>query len=433
MTTSNKQLGFWSLTALVAGNMIGSGIFLLPSNLAHIGSISLLSWIFTSIGALILAIIFSRTSLLLPKTGGPYAYAKEGFGKFIGFQTAYNYWICIWVGNAAITIALVGYLTVFWGALENHIIASLVAILAVWLLTLVNIIGVRSIGIIQIITTVLKLIPIFLVAILGWWYFHPEYLIHSFNITSSSNFSAISTGASLTLWAFLGLESATVPAENVHNPKRNIPLATIVGTLIAACTYIASSTAIMGMIPADKLATSYSPFAAAASIMFGNWGKWLIAAGAAISCFGCLNGWILLQGQVAMAAADDGLFPSIFAKRNKAGLPAHGLIITSILISLLLIFTADSNLINQFELIILTATLASLIPYLYTTIAYLIIADKQSLQLTKTKIAISLLGALYSFWVIFGAGKVIVFYGSILMLTCVPLYALIATKKQPSL
>ncbi|MCK4609131.1 MAG: amino acid permease, partial [Gammaproteobacteria bacterium] len=301
MAQNNKKLGLWMLTTLVAGNMIGSGVFLLPANLASIGSISLLSWGITALGAFFLAMVFAKMSVLVPKTGGPYAFAQAGFGEFVGFQTAYNYWIAIAIGNAAIAIAMVSYLADLWPILNQPLYSATTAIVTVWLLTAVNLKGVRMVGFTAMVTTILKLVPILLVAIFGWWHFHPEYLTHSFNVTHHSNFSALSHAATLTLWAFVGVESATVPASSVLNPKRDIPIATLLGTLIAAVVYIASSTAIMGMIPASVLAHSTSPFAAAAGIIFGKWGDWIIAAGAAISCFGSLNGWILIQGQVPMA------------------------------------------------------------------------------------------------------------------------------------
>ncbi len=430
MATKSNKLGLWALTALVSGNMIGSGIFLLPSNLASIGSISLLSWLLTATGAFFLAIVFSKMSILVPKIGGPYAYAQAGFGEFIGFQTAYNYWIAIWIGNAAIVIAMVGYLVVFFPFLKHPIYASLVAIATVWVLTFVNIRGVKSAGQMQLVTTILKFIPILLIASMGWFYFHPSYILDSFNVSKMSDFGALSTGATLTLWAFIGLESATIPSGDVDNPKRNIPLATLLGTLIAALAYILSSTAIMGMIPASELAHSFSPFAAAAGIIFGSWGKWIIAAGAVISCFGCLNGWILLQGQIAMAAADDRLFPKIFALRNKAGVPAWGIVITSVLISLLLLLTTNPDLVKQFRIIILMAAITSLIPYLYTAMAEIILLKDRDIPRKKLAIVIALLAGLYSFWAIFGSGEEVVFYGSILVFTSLPLYTLIKWQRK---
>jgi len=434
MKRQPKSLGLWTLTALVSGNMIGSGIFLLPSTLAKIGSISILAWVFTTLGAFCLALVFSKLSTLVHKSGGPYAYAQAGFGKFIGFQTAYNYWIAVWVGNAAIAIAVIGYLTVFFPILSNALIGCLFAIAMLWILTIINLTGLQAAGILQIVMTILKFIPIFLVAIFGWWYFHPEFLTHNFNVTPFSNLSVFSHAIPLTLWAFIGMESATIPAESVVNPKFNIPLATLLGTSIAAIAYIASATVIMGMIPMPILAISTSPFAAAANIMFGHWGNWLIALGAVISCFGCLNGWILVQAQIPMAAADDNLFPKIFGERNKAGVPAKGIIITSVCVSLLLLMTTNSDLNQEFQTIISIAVIASLVAYFYTAVAEIILLKKQAHPVRpshKIHIIIASAAAIYAFWAIAGSSKIIVFYELLLLLSSIPLYSWEYWQKKP--
>jgi len=429
------KLGLITLVTLVTGNMIGSGIFLLPSNLAQIGSISLYSWVFTLFGALSLTMVFAHLSHRLPKTGGPYAYTRATLGNFVGFQTAYNYWMAVWIGNAAIAVALVGYLRVFWPALMNHQLSAWVAIGIVWLLTIINIMGVRSAGLTQLFTTILKLIPILLIGIVGWFYIHPGYYIQNYNVTSPkiNNFAAVSMGATLTFWAFIGLESATVPADAVKNPSRTIPFATLIGVLIAAITYIASSIAIMGMIPTSALQHSTSPFADAAKIIFGTWGRDLIAVGALVSCFGALNGWTLLQGQIPLAAANDNLFPKFFAKCNKKGVPAIGLAVTSALVSLLLLLTASKNLVNQFQIIILLATFATLIPYLYSAIAEIVLLKRMARKLTKkayTQMGIAIFAGLFSFWAIMSSGKNTIFYGVILLLSSVPLYAWHVKKRK---
>jgi len=427
MPRQSKPLGLWMLTALVAGNMIGSGIFLLPSTLAKLGSISLLSWCLTAFGAFCLAIVFAKMSTIVQKSGGPYAFAAAGFGKFIGFQTAYNYWIAVWVGNAAIAIAMIGYLIVFFPILNNALIGCLFAIIIVWGLTLVNILGLEVAGIVQLILTVLKFIPIFLIITFGWIYIHPSFLMHNFNVTPFSNLKVFSNAIPLTLWAFIGVESATIPAKSVTNPKRNIPLATLLGTSIAAITYITSATIIMGIIPMPLLALSTSPFAAAANVIFGPWGGWLIAVGAILSCFGCLHGWILIQAQIPMAAADDGLFPKIFARRNKAGVPIWGMIITSICVTLLLFMTSSPNLNQEFQITISIAVIASLIAYFYTAIADLVVLKRQSnlghKHSYKTHAIIAIIAAIYIFWAIAGTTKDIVFYELLLLLSSIPLYA----------
>ena len=426
--TQSKKLGIWTLTALVTGNMIGSGIFLLPSTLASLGTISLYSWLFSTAGALLLALMFAKLSMQLPKTGGPYAYTKAGLGNFLGFQTAYSYWIALWVGNAAIVLAGVGYASVFWPTLANPKVACLAAIIIIWLFTFINILGVQTAGIVQLVTTVLKLIPILLIGILGWFFIHPQYF-HQFYNTSTphqSDFFVISAGATLTFWSFIGLESATVPADSVNNPTRTIPIATILGTLIAGLAYILSSSAIILMIPATVLQHSNAPFSAAGEIIFGHFiGKYLITIGALVSCLGCLNGWVLLQGQVAMAAADDQLFPKLFAHRNKRGVPAIGLIITAGLITALLLLTISPSLVKQFQIIILLAVLATLIPYLYTAMAdiTLLQTEKSKKISFLIKLFIAILAAVYSCWAILGSGKDTLYYGCLLLLSSVPIYA----------
>lgn len=426
-----EKLGLLSLTALVAGNMVGSGVFMLPSELARVGSITILSWIFTSAGAFFLALVFSKMSQIIPKTGGPYAYARVGFGDFVGFQTAYSYWAAVLIGNAGVAIALIGYLRVFFPVLANQAISTVIAIATIWLFTLINIRGMRTVGIVQIITTILKFVPLLVIGLIGWWYFHPEYLTTSFNLTGKSNFSAFSYGATLTLWAFIGVESASVPADSVENPKRNIPLATLFGTGIAALIYMATAAAIMGILPANILANSASPFAAAAKVIFGQWGEWIIASGAAISCLGTLNGWTLIQGQITMAIAEDNLFPKIFAKRNKFNTPAIGIIISSVLITVLLLLTSTPNLVDQFQFIILNAAAFSLLAYLYSAIAEIIILRNKEVDVKNTaSIIIAVIAALYSLWAILGSGKDTVFMMATIILTSVLFYAIIKWEKK---
>ena len=272
-----RELGLPTATALVVGNMIGSGIFLLPASLAAValatGSGSLLAWALTGIGAMLLAAVFATLGRAYPKTGGPYAYAHRAFGDFVGFQTAWGYWIAAWAGNAAIAIAFTGYLTVFWPSLaDSNVAMAAVTIGLVWLLTLVNIAGVRETGVVQLVTTVLKFVPLALVGIIGLFFLNADHFTPFAPNglgTGDGMWGGITAAAALTLWAFIGLESATVPAEEVKDPERTIPRATILGTLVTTVVYILATVAIIGVLPLGQLAESTSPFAAAASEMFG--------------------------------------------------------------------------------------------------------------------------------------------------------------------
>ena len=429
----SRQLGLAMTTALVVGNMIGSGIFLLPASLGSYGGISLVGWLFTSAGAIFLAIVFSRLSRILPEAGGPYAYTREGFGDFTGFMIAWGYWIGLWTGNAAIAVALVSYLGVFWPAVSSTpFLGAGVAIAIVWVFAAVNIKGVRSAGYVAVITTILKIIPLIAIALFGFFGLRAEHFT-PFNLSDESAFSAISTTAALTLWAFLGLESATVPANNVQNPKRTIPRATIFGTLGAAVIYILATTAVMGTIPAQKLAGSTSPFADAASIMWGGWAGYFVAAGAVVSCIGALNGFQLLVGQVPLAAAQDGLFPAVFGRVSKNGTPAAGLVIGSVLISLLVIANFTKGLVDMFTFIILLATLTTLFPYVFCSVAELLISLKNKQNSFKENVGkilrVSIPAFLYSFWAIWGSGQDTVFWGILLLLAAIPFYIWIRWQK----
>jgi len=238
--TDKNKMGLISLTAMVAGNMMGSGIFILPANLAQIGSISIWGWLLTSFGAISLALIFATLGMLNPKAGGPYAYVKEGYGDYLGFQTVYIYWLAAWIGNIAITLVSVGYLSYFFPLLKDPWIGCITSIIIIWFFTFANACGPKIIGKLQIVSTSAMLFPITGITVVGCFWFSPHLFMSAYNVSGHSELSAISSSASLTLWAFLGLESAAVSASVVENPKRNIPLATLLGVILAALTYILS-------------------------------------------------------------------------------------------------------------------------------------------------------------------------------------------------
>ena len=324
-------------TALVVGNMVGSGVFLLPASLAPYGTISMVGWVVTATGAVLLALVFARLARLRPAAGGPYAYTRESFGDFAGFMIAWGYWISLWAGNAAIAVGFAGYVTFLVpGMADRPAYGATAALLAIWILTAVNTRGVRTVGWVALVTTVLKVIPLLAIGTLGFLYvdganFRP------FNASGGSAMSAVTACAALTLWAFLGLESATIPADDVEAPERTIPRATILGTVLAAVIYILSTGAVLGLVPRDVLAASTAPFADAAQAVWGGPTATIVAVGAAISAFGALSGWILLAAQIPRAAARDGLFPAIFGRLSAKGVPTSGLVISGILSSLLLV------------------------------------------------------------------------------------------------
>jgi basic amino acid/polyamine antiporter, APA family len=424
-----RSMGLWMATALVVGNMIGSGVFLLPSSLAGAaGPVSIVAWIFTGIGAMLLALVFARLGRTFPRTGGPYVYARRAFGDFVGFQTAWGYWIAAWAGNAAITVAFIGYLAVFWPQLNSHnLLAALVGIGVIWFLTFVNILGVRQGAQMQLVTTVLKFVPLAIIAVVGLFFIKGGNLAP---FAPHGTGKAISAAAPLTLWAFIGLESATVTGDEVKDPERTIPRATIIGTLAATVVYIVATIAIMGIIPAHELANSSSPFAAAAGKMFGgSWDK-VIAVVAMVATFGALNGWILLQGRVPLAAAEDGLFPEQFARvRGKSQTPVFGLVVSSVLLTGLMLMNYTKGLVSAFTFVILLATLTTLVPYAYSAAAqaYLYATERELFdrKLFARDMTIATLAFGYSVWAITGSGKDIIAKGFVLLLAGIPVYVFV--------
>jgi len=424
--SGKKALGLGMATALVTGNMIGSGVFLLPAALAGYGGMSIVGWLFTAAGAMLLALVFSRLGRAFPLIGGPYAYARMGFGDFIGFEMAWGYWISIWTGNAAIATAFVGYLAVFWPALgRSPMLAAAVASAAIWLLTGVNAAGVRSAGWVQLVTTIGKLIPLLAIGLIGIFFIDTAHFV-PFHTGDASPFSAVSAVAALTLWAFLGLESATIPAADVEDAARTIPRATVLGTAIAAVIYLLGTVAVMGVIPAAELARTTAPFADAARALWGSWAGYAVAIGAILSSFGALNGWILLQGQIPRAAAGDGLFPARFGRLVGRGTPVFGLVVSSVLATVLIAMKYHAGLVAVFTFVILLATISTLVPYLFTTMAELLLFINERERFGGERLAgsaaIAVLAFAYSLWAIAGAGQEAVFWGVLLLFAGMPVY-----------
>lgn len=425
MNHPQKKLGLWMCTALVMGNMIGSGIFLLPASLGSFGGISMVGWLISAAGSLVLASVFARLSRNVRNAGGPYAFTREGFGDFAGFLVAWGYWIAAWTTNAAIAVAFVSYLSLFFPALKEHnMLAAGIGLGTIWILTWVNVRGVHSAGIVQLVTTILKYLPLAAIAFIGIFYLHPEHF-EPFNASGKSNLSAITATVALTLWAFLGFESGSVPSDDVENPRETMPRAIIFGTIATAIVYILGTAAVMGVIPSAELAKSNAPFADAARVMWGPWAAYVIGFGAVVSCFGCLNGWILLQGQVARAAARDGLFPKAFARMSARGTPAFALIFSSVLVSALMCMNYSKSLVEQFTFILLLATLNTLVPYLFCALSTIMICIRdpsRASEFERTTAVLGVLGFIYSMWAIAGAGEQIVYWGFLLLMAGVPIY-----------
>jgi len=404
--------------ALVMGNMVGSGVFLLPASLAPFGAISLGGWMMSTAGAVLLALVFARLAATNPATGGPYAYTRAAFGDLAGFIVAWGYWISVWCANAALSVAFVGYLDPFVPSIVRNPASSAgLAIIALWALTAVNFRGVRTAGVVQVTTTVLKILPLVMVGVGGMFVLNGDHFA-----VSDSSPRAIAHGvtatATLTLWAFLGLECATIPAAKIRRPEQTIPRATVIGTLLAAAVYILGTVAVMGTVPPAVLNQTTAPYTEAARILVGNGGAAFVSLGAAISCLGALNGWILIVGQLPLAVSEDGLFPSIFRRRSSTDAPAFGLVIGSILSTTLIAMNYTRGLVSLFTFVILLSTLSTLIPYVFCSLAGFVSRNPG----TPGTQVISALAFAYSLWAIGGAGADVVYWGFLLLLAGLPVY-----------
>ncbi|HEX6323241.1 MAG TPA: amino acid permease [Vicinamibacterales bacterium] len=412
-------MGFWMAVSLVIGNMIGSGVFLLPASLAAFQGLGLAAWLVTAGGAACLALVFARLARLNPAAGGLYAYTREGFGDLPAFLVAWGYWISSWAATAALAIAGVGYLDPFIPSIvRSPAKAGALAIGMVWLFTFVNSIGIRTAGRVQVATTALKILPLALIGIGGMFFFDAG----AFEIAATGPREAaasLSAAATLTLWAFLGLESATIPAGSIEDPARTIPRATVAGTLIAAAIYIVSTVGVMSLVPAEALATTTAPFADAARALMGDTAAGLVALGAAVSCFGALNGWVLIVGQLPMAVARDGLFPPIFSRVGATGTPVPGMVIAAILSSALIALNFTRGLVELFTFIILLSTLATLVPYLFCSLATFLTGRE---PLTHGMKAVAGMAFTYALWAVFGAGQETVFWGFLLLMAGLPVF-----------
>lgn len=418
MSNNQRSLGQWMLTALVIGNIIGSGVFVLPAALAPYGAASLLGWGISLGGALMLAMVYAWLAQIIPNHGGAYAYARRAFGDRVGFLVAWSYWVCVWSANAAIAVAFAGSLGSVWPAATlTPLRSALCALGALWLCTFISLAGVREAGRTAIVTTLLKLVPLVVFGLLGLGWVHMSAFV-PFNSSGLPLVSVASSVAALTLWAFLGLETATVPTGVVNDPQRTVPRATIIGMTIAGLATMLACTVVVGMLPADVLHASAAPMAEAARRVWGNAAGIAIGVVATVSCFGALNGWVLLQAQTPLAAAQDGLFPVCFVRLDKRGTPWVGLWISSLLASVLIASNYSRTLVALFTFTILLSTAATLVPYLVTVLAWWRI-DSTARRWRR----LVALGALaFSLWALIGTGAETLLWGAVLLLAGLPIY-----------
>lgn len=412
----SRKMGFWAVTSLVAGSQIGTGIFLLPASLAAFGAAGLSSWLITASGALLLALVFARLCAHIPKTGGPHTFIEAAFGRTLGFFSVWTYWVISWLSSPLVVVSIVSYLSPVIGHL--HPVANLILEMALLaFITGLNLSGVRSAGRVEFVLTLLKLLPLLLVPIAGLFFFNQAHFF-PFNPTSEPTIDVLNAAALLTFWGFIGVESATTPADSVENPQKTIPRAVITGTLIVALVYIFSSTVIMGVVPPEQLAQSKAPFADAAQIIFG--GNWylLISIAASIVCLGTLNAWVLTSGQIALGGAYDGHLPQLFTVKNEQGAPKWGLIISALGMIPILILAMNQNLVSLINFTIDVSVTAFLFVYTLSVLSYFKLFGK------KGPVAFLIGAGALTFcgWALYSSGIQMIGLASLITLTGVPVY-----------
>ncbi|MGH9885960.1 MAG: amino acid permease [bacterium] len=429
------SLGLAACTALVIGNMVGSGFFIAPAALAPYGTTAIIGWGVMAFGAVCLGLVFARLARIAPATGGPYAYTRMGFGRFAGFLIAWGYWISIWASLPAMAAALVGYLGKLIPGLGAHRALCVgIGLGSMWAVALLNMRGVKEAGIFQSLTTYTKLVPFLGISIFGlFWVDWGTFAV--LNPSDQPFLSALAATAPLTMFAFLGIESATVPAGDVIDPERTIPRSTILGTLVAALIYILGTTVVMGVMPREVLMKSSAPFADAASAIWGHWAGVVIAVTAIISSLGALNGWTLMLGQVPMAAARDGAMPGVFAHVNARGVPAWGLVISVGLSTALVALEVSGSgaMVKFYNLIVQLSTDAAMIPYVFCSVVEAVLFVTRRPLSRALRIGpytpVALVAFVFSLGTVYGSGATAGMWALILILLAAPIWVFLVGAK----
>lgn len=419
---TKKKMGLFMATVIVIVNMIGTGIFLLPASMASIGAISLYGWIVATIGATGIGLVFALLGSSMPRAGGPYAYARDALGPYIGFQTNYIYWLANLVGNVAVAATVTGYFVSLIPGLRG--METVFTIVVIWVATGINIAGPRWVGFSTSWATVIAMVPLGFIAIGGWYWFDGATFLQGWNPHYDSAWTAISMSVPFALWAYMGVESAAVDSALIENPHRNVPLATMIGLVISAFLYIATCSVLMGIIPVQELAKSPAPFAEAAVKTVGPIGATIIAICAILKGGASLIGWTLNISETASAAAKDGLFPAIYGRSNHNGVPLWNFVISAIIMSLVVLGTASPSLNQQFNEIIDMAVILVVLPYLYSAVALL--KSRAGIDSSTGNrlwiVVIVAIASTYCLWVVVGSQPKLTRDALILLLISVPLY-----------
>ena len=421
---AGKSLGVSACIAIVVGNMVGSGFYLSPAAVAPYGNLAIIAWVVMGFGAVCLGLTFAKLARLAPATGGPYAYTRMAYGDFAGFLIAWGYWISIWTSLPVIALAFAGAVMDLFPALHNRPMAVMLTLAAIWAVVFVNLRGVKAAGIFSEVTTYTKLVPFAAIALIGLFFIDTSHF-SEFNPSGKSLLGASAALAPLTMFAFLGLESATVPAGDVRNPKRTIPLSTVLGIVIAALLYVLGTIAVMGLVPREQLVHSVAPFSDAARVLWGSWGATVISLAIILSAIGALNGWTLLMGQVPMAAAHDRLFPPLFGRLSPRGVPAFGIIVSAGFATLLVLsqVAGPPGFSEVYTLIVGLSTMAAVIPYAFCALATGLVAAYAAGGGPVPRLTVvEVIAFIFAVFTLYGCGAQAVLVGLIMLVLGIPVY-----------
>jgi len=431
MADSSKKMTLMGLTTLVAVNMMGSGIIMLPSSMAQIGAVSLLSWLITAVGSMAIAYSFAQLGVLCPRSGGMSAYSEEAHGKSSFFMASFLYYLSLAIGNVAIAISAVGYLTPFFPWLGTGATPLFVGVVGlIWLTTVANFGGAKLTGQIGSVSVWGVIIPVAGLSIIGWFWFSPSVFAEAWNPHHTAISEAIAQSIPLTLWAFLGMESAAQNSDAVENPKKNVPLACMLGTLGAAVVYILSTTVIQGIVPNAELAKSDAPFAYVYAQMFNPVVGKVIMALAVMACVGSLLGWQFTLSQTSKYTADGGMFPKFFSRVSNLGAPIIGMIVAGVLQTAMAFSTMSPNASEQFGKLVNLAAVTNIVPYITAISALLVVMHKAKVDSSahnRNLVAI-LVAVSYSTYALYASGMDAVFGGMMVMMLGYLLYGFIAFR-----
>lgn len=431
MADSTKKMSVTQLTVIVAVNMMGSGIIMLPANMAQVGAISLLSWLVTAVGSMAIAYGFAQAGVFDRRAGGMPAYAEEAHGRSGSFIVSYLYYISLAIANVAIAISALGYLTPFLPFLGATTAATTMGVIAlIWVTTLANFGGPSITGRIGSVTVWGVIIPVVGLSVVGWFWFSADTFAEAWNPNGLTIAEGLGSSVTLTLWAFLGMESAAQSAGAVENPRKNVPLACMLGTGGAAVVYIASTMVIQGIVPNAELAQSTGPFGLVYAQMFSPFIGQVIMALAAMACIGSLLGWQFTISQTGKLAADDGLFPAFLGKVNSREAPVIGMIIIGVVQTVFALMTASPTLGETFNVLVDLSVVTNVIPYIMALTGLMVLMRKEGVtaNVYARNAAVVVVAVAYSIMALYLSGASAVVGGLLIMTFGYLVYGFMAPK-----